>query len=172
MTTPEDRSRTARRNAEKALLSDRKDLLDALADLPPEARAAIPAPPDLLAAIEQIAGMRADSARRRIVRHHARRAPEAVWPALFEAHAALKDTPPDEIVSADDDEAATWAARLVDEGDAALADFVDRYPAVDRNHVRRLLRNASNRQGGAADRALFALQAGIKEVLVAEDDED
>lgn len=169
MTTSDDRSRTERRRAERALLDERKALLDALAGLPPEARAAIPGPPDLRAAIEQIAAMKADSARRRIIRHFARRTPEATWPDLRDALETLKGLPPEAVVTAEDEQAADWAGRLIEDGDAALAGFLDRFRAVDRNHVRRLQRNARNREGSAAARARAALEEAIKEALLAEE---
>lgn len=37
-----------------------------------------------------------------------------------------------------------WRARLVDEGDAALAALLDDYPAADRQHLRQLARNAAS----------------------------
>lgn len=168
----EDRSRTARRRAERGLLDERRDLLDALAGLPPEARAAIPADAELLGAIEQIAGMRPDSARRRIIRHHARRTPDGAWPALEAALVRLSALAPEAIVTADDESARAWADRLIDGGDDALSDLLDRYWDVDRNHLRRLLRNAMGREGAAAERARLALADEIKRIRAAHDDDD
>ena len=35
-----------------------------------------------------------------------------------------------------------WRERLIDQGDAALADLLDEFPQADRQHVRQLARNA------------------------------
>lgn len=167
--TDEETSRTARRRAERGLLDERKALLDALAGLPPEVRAAIPADGELRRAIEQIADMKADSARRRMIRHYARRTPEAAWPALEAALTELSALPPGAIPT--DEAALARADRLVAGGDAALGDFLDRYRDVDRNHLRRLLRNATNREGDAAERARAALAEEIERIRLAHDDE-
>lgn len=166
----EDRSRTARRQAERDLLEERKTLLDALAGLPPEAWPALPVDRELRAAIAQLAEMKADSARRRVIRHFARRTPEAVWPELRAAYEALKDTPPEAIVTEADEEALAWADRMIDEGDPALAEFLDRYWDLDRNHLRRLQRNAMNRSDGAGERARVALAGQIKAIRARHDD--
>ena len=36
-----------------------------------------------------------------------------------------------------------WRARLISEGDAALAEFLERHPEADRQHLRRLVRDAA-----------------------------
>jgi ribosome-associated protein len=36
-----------------------------------------------------------------------------------------------------------WRARLIAEGDAALAEFLERHPEADRQHLRRLVRDAA-----------------------------
>jgi len=36
----------------------------------------------------------------------------------------------------------TWRARLLEDGDAALADLLSEFPAADRQHLRQLVRNA------------------------------
>lgn len=38
--------------------------------------------------------------------------------------------------------AEAWRERLISDGDAALADFLDEYPQADRQHLRQLARNA------------------------------
>lgn len=158
----DDRSRTARRRDERALLDERRELLDALAALPPEARAALPADAELLGVIEQLADMRADGARRRLIRHYARRTPDAAWPPLEDALERLSGVPPAEIVTEEDRAAADWAERLIAEGDAALAEFLDAHVAFDRSRLRQLVRNAARREGHAAERARGALEEAIK----------
>lgn len=39
-----------------------------------------------------------------------------------------------------------WRDRLLDEGDAALAELLDAFPAADRQHLRQLVRNAQREQ--------------------------
>lgn len=170
-TEPDDRSRTSRRQAERDLLDERRALLDALAALPPEAWDALPVDDELRTAIAQLAEMKADGARRRVIRHFARRTPEHVWPDLQAAYEALSEMAPEDIVTPADEAAQAWAERLIAEGDAALSDFLDRYWELDRNHLRRLLRNAMNREGGAADRARGALVAEIKTIRAAHDED-
>ncbi len=170
-TETDELSRTARRQAERDLLDERRALLDAVAALPPEAWDALPVDHELRAAIAQLAEMKADSARRRVIRHFARRTPKSVWPELRAAYEALSQMAPEEIVTPADEAAQAWAERLIAEGDAALAEFLDRYWQLDRNHLRRLLRNAMNREGNAAERARDALTAEIKAIRAAHDED-
>ena len=58
-----------------------------------------------------------------------------------------------------------WRARLIDEGDAALTEFLDAHPRVDRQHLRTLVRAArrdSERGKPDAPRKLFRL---LREVM-------
>jgi ribosome-associated protein len=41
-----------------------------------------------------------------------------------------------------------WRARLIAEGDAALAEFLERHPQADRQHLRRLARDAAAEAAG------------------------
>lgn len=165
----DDRSRTARRQAERDLLEDRKTLLEALAGLPPPAWQALPVDDELREAIAQLSEMKADSARRRIIRHFARRTPEQVWPELRAAYEELKTLEADQIVTPADEAAGAWAERLVAEGDSALSDFLDRYWDLDRAHLRQLVRNATARTDSAGARAKAALIAEIKHIRAAHD---
>lgn len=68
-------------------------------------------------------------------------------------------------------QAEQWRERLLADGDDALAEFLDRHPDVDRQHLRQLQRNARvERDGGRPphhQRALFRL---LSETLRAEGD--
>lgn len=77
--------------------------------------------------------------------------------------------------------AETWRARLLDEGDAALAELLDAYPDADRQRLRQLVRNAlaerAKKKPPAAFRELFrelrgvfAAASGASEQDVAHDD--
>ena len=77
--------------------------------------------------------------------------------------------------------AETWRARLLDEGDAALAELLDAYPHADRQRLRQLVRNAlaerAKKKPPAAFRELFrelrgvfAAASGASEQDVAHDD--
>ncbi|HSN17297.1 MAG TPA: ribosome biogenesis factor YjgA [Gammaproteobacteria bacterium] len=41
-----------------------------------------------------------------------------------------------------------WRERLINEGDAALAEFLERHPEADRQHLRRLIRDAAAEAAG------------------------
>ncbi|HTL97184.1 MAG TPA: ribosome biogenesis factor YjgA [Holophagaceae bacterium] len=41
-----------------------------------------------------------------------------------------------------------WRERLINEGDAALAEFLERHPEADRQHLRRLVREAAQEAAG------------------------
>jgi ribosome-associated protein len=62
-----------------------------------------------------------------------------------------------------------WRERLLADGDDALAEFVERHPGVDRQHMRRLQRSArTERDGGSAPRDQRALFRLVSETLRAE----
>lgn len=63
-------------------------------------------------------------------------------------------------------QAEAWRARLLSEGDAALAELLERCPAADRRHLRQLLRKArQEHDAGKPPRALRALFQAIREAL-------
>jgi ribosome-associated protein len=63
----------------------------------------------------------------------------------------------------------TWRDRLVQEGDAALADFISKFPQADRQHIRQLQRKAIQELERAkpptASRKIFQY---IKEITLAD----
>ena len=62
--------------------------------------------------------------------------------------------------------------RLIEDGDAALAELIDTYPHADRQHLRQLARNAKEER--LADKPLHAYRELFRELklLLAEPDED
>lgn len=165
MTDDTYRSRTARRNAERERLVERARLVETLAALPAEERVMLPADDDLKRAIEQLAGMKADSARSRLVRRLARRTPDSAWPPL-EAVVSRVEAEGD-AASALEEAALAWRTRLLDEGDAAVDVFVEAHPGADRSRLRQLVRNAS-KEGAASKRARRLLLRAIRPRLIEE----
>ncbi|MDD7804624.1 MAG: ribosome biogenesis factor YjgA, partial [Endozoicomonas sp. (ex Botrylloides leachii)] len=60
-----------------------------------------------------------------------------------------------------------WRDRLINEGQAALTDYIDHYPEADRQHIRQLIRNAIKEavqeKPPAASRKLFKYLREIDE---------
>ena len=60
-----------------------------------------------------------------------------------------------------------WRERLIDEGDAALAELLREFPSLDRQHLRQLLRNAQKeQQRNKPPRAARELFRYLRETLV------
>lgn len=70
----------------------------------------------------------------------------------------------------------TWRERLLADGDAALAELLDEYPAADRQHLRQLVRSAlDERKRNKPPRAFRELYRALRELLLggaADDDRD
>ena len=67
----------------------------------------------------------------------------------------------------------TWRARLLEDGDAALADLLAEYPSADRQHLRQLLRNAGEeRARNKPPHAYRELFRELRELLVQDDEDD
>jgi ribosome-associated protein len=67
----------------------------------------------------------------------------------------------------------TWRARLLEEGDAALADLLSGFPAADRQHLRQLVRNAGEeRKKNKPPHAYRELFRELRELLAEPEDED
>lgn len=164
MSDDEYRSRTARRRSERDRLDDRQTLLDALAALPEEERDALPAEGELKLGIDQLAGMKADSARRRLIRHLARRTPDDAWPPLEAVLNRSKATTAEG--AAVEREAEAWRTRLIAEGDAAVDALVAAFPDADRGRLRQLVRNASRPDGPATRRGRRLLFRAVRALLI------
>ena len=60
----------------------------------------------------------------------------------------------------------TWRERLLDDGDAALAELLDEYPTADRQQLRQLVRNAlEERKRNKPPRAFRELYRELRELL-------
>ena len=72
--------------------------------------------------------------------------------------------------------AESWRTRLLEEGDAALAELLDAYPAADRQRLRQLVRNAlaerAKTKPPAAVRELFRELRGVFATGAADSGED
>lgn len=66
-----------------------------------------------------------------------------------------------------------WRTRLLDDGDIALGELLDRYPMADRQHLRQLVRNAGEeRRKNKPPHAFRELFRELRELLVQSDDEE
>jgi ribosome-associated protein len=65
----------------------------------------------------------------------------------------------------------TWRERLIDDGDAALAELLTEHPAADRQHLRQLVRNAiDERNRNKPPHASRELFRELRELLLQSDD--
>ncbi|MCK6507547.1 DUF615 domain-containing protein [Myxococcota bacterium] len=144
------------RNAARVEGAALEDLAVELSRLPPERRAALPLRPELAEAIDLLAQMSLDGARRRQIRHVSRmmRGDEGE-----ELRAALAgEGPPDAFRLA----AQGWLRRLRAEGDQGVQALLDAAPGLDRQQVRNLLRQARG-EGAPAQRAARRLEELLTE---------
>jgi ribosome-associated protein len=66
-----------------------------------------------------------------------------------------------------------WRDRLIDGGDAALAELLDEHPQADRQHLRQLVRNAiEERNRNRPPRAFRELYRELRELLLGEAEAD
>ncbi|GAB3514432.1 ribosome-associated protein [Pseudoxanthomonas daejeonensis] len=119
------------------------ELAEKLASLTPTQLSKLPIPDDLLPHLEQTRKITAHIARKRQLAFLAKQMRreedetlEAIRDALDEDGVAARR----EIAAMHRVEA--WRERLIADGDAALAELLEEYPAADRQHLRQLVRNA------------------------------
>ena len=63
-----------------------------------------------------------------------------------------------------------WRERLIDGGDAALAEFIDAFPGADRQHLRQLVRNAlEERKRDKPPRAFRELFRAIRDAVAGDE---
>ena len=145
----DDVSKSARKREAQRV----KSLGTQLAELSPEACAALQLPPSLLQALVDFRAIRSNEAKRRqgqyigrlmrsldvtAIEHALAERARATGQARFAHH-----------------EIERWRQRLID-ADDALPEYLTRYPATDRSQLRAMIRNVRNRpQDAAAFRALF-----------------
>jgi len=127
----------------------------------------LPIPDEIREQIDQTRRISAHIARKRqlgFLAKQLRRQDEAVLDAIRDAldtsgEAARQDTARQHRVE-------RWRERLLDEGDAALGEFVGLHPDADRQHLRQLIRQAqAERQQGKPPRMFRALFRYLDETL-------
>ena len=173
---------------DKSRSQNRRDALDVLAlgeklvSLTPAQLARLPVPEDLLPHIAECKRITAHIAHKRQLAFLAKQMRRESDETLEEIRDAMDaGGTAARIETALLHRAETWRARLLDEGDAALAELLDAYPDADRQRLRQLVRNAlaerAKKKPPAAFRELFrelrgvfAAASGASEPDVAHDD--
>jgi ribosome-associated protein len=126
-----------------------QDLGAELVKLPADQLAALDLPEKLVDAIELARRITSHGAQKR-QRQYIGKLIRGVDPEPIRAHLErLKGA--DRVSKARFQECERWRDRLMAEGDSALAELLERRPAADRQHLRRLVREAA--QDAAAGRA-------------------
>ncbi len=140
--TPTDRSRSQVKREAEAL----QKLGEQLMKLSKKQLELMPLPDNLREAIEQARHITARSALKRQRQYVGRLMrgvdPEPLRTKLDELNSV------DNLSKARFHQCERWRDRLLTEGDAALAEFLDQYPQADRQHLRRLMREAGNAAAG------------------------
>ncbi len=137
-------SKSARKRAHLAL----QDLAEELLGLPRAALEGIGLGADTRLAIEETARIKD----RRAMRRHVKRVANCLARESTEPLQALLDARAQQArqATARHHQLERWRSRLIDEGDAALAELLDAYPGADRQQLRTLVRAA--RRDAAQDR--------------------
>jgi ribosome-associated protein len=120
------------------------ELAEKLASLTPTQLSKLPIPDDLLPHLEHTRKITAHIARKRQLAFLAKQMRREDDETLE----AIRDALDEDGVAARRETAALhrvedWRERLLADGDAALAELLDEYPAADRQHLRQLVRNAN-----------------------------
>lgn len=129
-------SKSQRKRAMLALQA----LGERLVGLPPQQLARMPLPDDLRDAVDAARAITARGGRKRQLQYIGKLM-RTVDPAPIRAALEQLDGV-DRAEKALLHEAEAWRERLLEGGDAALAALYDAYPSVDRQHLRRLVRDA------------------------------
>jgi len=121
-----------------------RDLGSTLIELPEPQLARIPLPEDVAAAVAEARRIRSHGARKRqmlyigkLMRHLDPKPIREALLRLEEGH--IEDRAKFHRIE-------QWRDRLLSEGDGALGELLDEYPAADRQHLRALLRKAAKEQ--------------------------
>lgn len=148
-------SRSARKREAESL----QDLGEALVALSPERLREIPLTDDLAEAIQLAQRIKAHGGRRRQLQLIGKLMRRIDPGPIREALARLENRSAAAI--AEHHQAERWRERLLAETEAALTEFLDQYPATDRQQLRQLLRAARQEQAQGkpprAARELFRL---------------
>lgn len=150
------------------------DLAGQLAALSDAQLAKLPVPEHLLPHIRECRRITAQIAHKRQLQFLAkqlRREDDEVLEAIRDALDEKGEAARREVASMHRVEA--WRERLIEDGDAALAELLQEYPHADRQHLRQLARNAlDERRGNKPPRAFRELYRELRELMVMPDDGD
>ena len=145
------------------------ELAGKLASLTPTQLARLPIPDDLLPHLEHTRKITAHIARKRQLAYLAKQMRREDDETLD----AIRDALDEDGVAARREVAAmhrveAWRDRLLAEGDAALAELLDEYPAADRQHLRQLVRSTlEERKRNKPPRAFRELFRELRNLLLA-----
>ena len=116
----------------------------------------LPIDPELIAGIEQYAGMSRTPARGRLAR---RLAQQLRYEDLEALESALEgDSERDQLLRALE----RWRTKLIAGDDSTIQAFIEEHPTADRQRLRALVRNARG-EGASAQKAQKALFAALRE---------
>lgn len=150
------------------------DLAGQLAALSDAQLAKLPVPEHLLPHIRECRRITAQIAHKRQLQFLAkqlRREDDEVLEAIRDALDEKGEAARREVAAMHRVEA--WRERLIEDGDAALAELLQEYPHADRQHLRQLARNAlDERRGNKPPRAFRELYRELRELMVVPDDGD
>lgn len=151
-----------KRDAEAA-----QDLGRALVELPPARYSAVMSklelPDKLRDAIGDCRAMDAHGARRRQLQFVGKLMRSIDCEPVRQALAALEGK--DRVAAAEFHRLERWRERLIEEGDAALNEFIAAHPAADRQHLRQLATKARKERDLQASSAARTLFRYLREVL-------
>jgi ribosome-associated protein len=156
---PAPLSKSARKRERHAL----QDLAEEMLALPRAELERLGLGPDTWVAIDETVRIKD----RRAMRRHIKRVANCLARETIEPLQALLDTREQQArrAVARHHEVERWRSRLIDDGDLALTEFLDAYPAADRQRLRTLVRAAqrdATRDKPDAPRKLFRM---LREVL-------
>lgn len=161
-------SRTEERREKQRLETERFELATKLAGLKTSHLERLELPGPILEIIDEVHVIQSAPARTRALKRLRAELRSIDLDLLGRRVAALdapKPTPPS-------DEQSRWLDRLIDGGDVALSEFVQRYPAADRAQLRTLVRNVSRQQGAERQRLCVRLAALLKQAMASGAPED
>ena len=167
---PDDRdlrSRTDAKNEEKRREQALSRLAEQLVELSPGALEKLELPEEVRERVLEAHRITSATARKRQLRLVRRllRAQDAD-DVLRRVEALSRPTKRERPQDPGERAAAQWVARLLEEGDAALAELAASYPALERQRLRHLARRArSAADGRGKDAAEKALLAAVREAL-------
>lgn len=160
------------RSAQRRVALDVLELAKKLVELDPGRLAKLPLGEHLLPFIDQARRISSNIARKREIAFLAKQLRREDEEALHALHDALDtDGEAARLDTARLHRAEDWRERLLGaEGDAALSELLDAFPAADRQRIRQLMRNAlAERKANKPPRAFRELYREIRALLDADD---